>query len=116
MVLPLLTLVLLPRVRTLELRRTSDAYLAHLRTYLAGKFAEEAAKCPGTYYRADEQGRILRRVGVRTWHFRGVGAHGVLRVAAEQGWRLGHSYPADPGRALHLCRLDDPAPGAPVRR
>ncbi|WP_143179635.1 hypothetical protein [Streptomyces yunnanensis] len=115
-VLPLLTLVLVPRVRTLELRRNPDAYLAHLHTYLAGKFAQEVAKSPGTHYRADEQGRILRRVVVRPWHFRGVGAHGVLRVAAEQGWRLDHTYPAEPGRALHLCRLEGPVPGAPMRR
>ncbi|MFB6537344.1 hypothetical protein [Streptomyces noursei] len=54
-----------------------------------------------------EHARILRRVSVRTWHFRGIGAHGVPTAAAEQGRRLDHGYPADPDGTLHLCRLDD---------
>ncbi|MCZ0971453.1 hypothetical protein O1L55_08145 [Streptomyces albulus] len=54
-----------------------------------------------------EHARILCRVSVRTWHFRGIGAHGVPTAAAEQGRRLDHGYPADPDGTLHLCRLDD---------
>ncbi|WP_275461294.1 hypothetical protein [Streptomyces noursei] len=67
--------------------------------------AERAGR--GPHYTWEEHARILRRVSVRTWRFRGVGAHGVLTAAAEQGWRLDHSYPADPDRTLHPCRLDD---------
>ncbi|MGG2460902.1 hypothetical protein ACO0M4_13960 [Streptomyces sp. RGM 3693] len=83
--------------------------MAHLRKHLTAKFEEELAKAPGRHYKEDEHARILRRVGVRSWHFRGVGAHGVLRVAAEQGWQLDHSYPADPHGELHLCRLEAPS-------
>ncbi|GGU70165.1 hypothetical protein GCM10010211_39770 [Streptomyces albospinus] len=102
--MPLLTFVFMPRVRSLELRRSPDAYVAHLRTHLAEKFRTELARDPSKGYKADEWGRILRRVGVNTWHFRGAGAHAVLRVAAEHGWQLDHSYPADPVGELHLCR------------
>ncbi|KUL37889.1 hypothetical protein ADL22_19820 [Streptomyces sp. NRRL F-4489] len=104
--MPLLTFVFLPRVRALELRRSADAYLAHLRTRLPALFAAELARDPAKGYRRDEYGRILRRVTVRTWHHRGAGAHAVLRVAAEHGWQLDHGYPADPRGELHLCRLD----------
>ncbi|MFB6569066.1 hypothetical protein [Streptomyces noursei] len=67
--------------------------------------AERAGR--GPHHTWDEHARILRRVSVRTRHFRGIGAHGVLTAAAEQGRRLDHSYPADPDGTLHLCRLDD---------
>ncbi|MEV0406455.1 hypothetical protein [Actinoallomurus sp. NPDC050550] len=105
--MPLLTWVFMPRLRALELRRNPDAYLTHLRKYLPERFKAELARDPRKNYQADEAGRILRRVSVSTWHFRGVGAQAVLRVAAEQGWQLDHSFPAEPGTTLHLCRLDD---------
>ncbi|MFF2809793.1 hypothetical protein ACFVT2_22015 [Streptomyces sp. NPDC058000] len=50
-----------------------------------------------------------RQVGLRIWHFRGIGAHGVLRVAAEQGRQLDHPCPVDPHGEPHLCRLADPS-------
>jgi hypothetical protein len=105
--MPLLTYVFMPRVRILELRRSRDAYLAHLRKYLSKRFQAELARDPRKDYLADDAGKILRRVSISAWHFRGVGAQAVLRVAAEQGWRLDHSFPAKPGSTLHLCRLDD---------
>ncbi|MER7582060.1 hypothetical protein [Kitasatospora sp. NPDC097691] len=106
-VVPLLTLVLAPRMRLLELVRSPRAYGRHLRKYLERRFrAESAHERRRDTYRFDGAGRVLRRVSVRTWHFRGAGAAAVLRVAAEQGWTLDHSFPADPRGTLHLCRLD----------
>ncbi|MGW3044445.1 hypothetical protein ACWC9T_31370 [Kitasatospora sp. NPDC001159] len=107
-VIPLLTLLLMPRVRFLELRRSPDAYVRHLREHLKKLFRAELARERGkNAYRADSTGRILRRVSVGTRHFRGAGAGAVLRVALEQGWRLDRSYPADPRDTVHLCRLND---------
>ncbi|SEG93262.1 hypothetical protein SAMN05216223_12773 [Actinacidiphila yanglinensis] len=104
--MPLLTFVFLPRMRALELRGSADAYLAHLRAHLPERIRTETARDPHKGYRADESGRILRRVAVRNWHFRGVGAQAVLFVAAEQGWRIDHSFPARPDGTVHLCRPD----------
>ncbi|MFD8751059.1 hypothetical protein ACFV0O_08755 [Kitasatospora sp. NPDC059577] len=106
-VVPLLTLALVPRVRLLELRRSPNAYVRHLRKHLETRFrAELARERRRDNYRFDEAGRVLRRVSVRTWHFRGAGAGAVLRVAAEHGWKLDHSFPADPQGTVHLCLLD----------
>ncbi|MFJ4183796.1 hypothetical protein [Kitasatospora sp. NPDC089509] len=111
---PLLTLVLRPRVRALELLGSPRLYERHLRGHLAKRFrAELARERKRADYRFDRAGRVLRRATVRTPHFRGAGAAVVLRVAAEQGWTLDHSYPADPTGTLHLCRLDG---GSPRRR
>ncbi|WP_329367988.1 hypothetical protein OG896_22315 [Streptomyces sp. NBC_00669] len=101
--MPLLTFVFLPRLRALELRGSADAYLAHLRAYLPEQIRTETERNPARGYQADESGRVLRRIAVRPWHFRGAGAHAVLRVAAEQGWRLDHSFPARPAGTVHLC-------------
>lgn len=104
--MPLLTFVFMPRLRALELRGSADAYLAHLRTYLPRQISSENAKSPGKGYLTDGSGGILRRVEVRIWHYRGAGAHAVLRVAAEQGWRIDHSFPARPDGPVHLCSPD----------
>ncbi|MGW3078630.1 DEAD/DEAH box helicase family protein [Kitasatospora sp. NPDC001132] len=95
--LPLFTLVFWPRVRTLELLRSPRLYERHLRRHLA----------KGDNYRYDSAGRILRRVAVKLRHHRGAGAWAVLRIAAEHGWTLDHSFPADPSGTLHLCRLEE---------
>ncbi len=107
---PLSTFVFLPRLRSLELRGSQDAYLAHLREHLPALFRTELARDPGKGYLADGEGRILRRVSVRSWHHRGIGAHAVLRVAAEQGWRIDPSYPARPDGTVHLCHVDTRTP------
>lgn len=109
--MPLLTMVFMPRLRALELRDSADAYLAHLRTRLPRLFAAETKRDPRRGYLA-EDGRILRRVSVPSWHFRGAGAHAVLAVAAEHGWHLDHSFPAEPGGPIHLCRPDSATPPA----
>ncbi|BDM72710.1 hypothetical protein HEK616_61970 [Streptomyces nigrescens] len=106
--MPLLTFVFLPRLRTLELRRDPEAYAAHLRRYLAKRFATELARDRRAHYTADDDGRILRRVAVSSRHYRAAGAQAVLRVAAEQGWRLDHSYRTEPERTVRLCRPDGP--------
>ncbi|WP_031524992.1 hypothetical protein [Streptomyces sp. NRRL F-5123] len=108
---PLLTLVFMPRLRALELRDSADAYLAHLRTRLPRFFAAETKRDPRRGYLAEE-GRILRRVSVPSWHFRGAGAHAVLAVAAEHGWHLDHSFPAEPDGPVRLCRPDLATPPA----
>ncbi|MER7766994.1 hypothetical protein [Kitasatospora sp. NPDC096140] len=106
-VVPLLTLVLAPRVRFLELRRSPHAYVRHLRTYLEKRFrAESARERRRDTYRFDGAGRVMRRVSVGPRHFRGAGAAAVLRIAADQGWKLDPAFPADPQGILHLCRLD----------
>ncbi|UZJ29928.1 hypothetical protein [Streptomyces endophytica] len=106
--MPLLTFVFLPRLRTLELRRDPEAYAAPLRKYLAKRFATEQARDRRGHYTADDDGRILRRVTVSSRHYRAAGAQTVLRVAAEQGWRLDHSYRTEPERTVRLCRPDGP--------
>jgi hypothetical protein len=108
---PLLTMVFMPRLRTLELRDSADAYLAHLRTRLPRLFAAENKRNPRRGYLAEE-GRILRRVSVPSRHFRGAGAHAVLAVAAGHGWHLDHSFPAEPDGPVHLCRPDSATPSA----
>ncbi|WP_225848590.1 hypothetical protein [Streptomyces sp. HPF1205] len=107
--MPLLTMVFMPRLRALELRDSADAYRAHLRTRLPRLFAAETKRDPRRGYLAEE-GRILRRVNVASWHFRGAGAHAVLAVAAEHGWHLDHSFPAEPDGPVRLCRPDAATP------
>lgn len=107
--LPLLTYVLMPRLRGLELRRNPAAYLDHLRAHLPGLFTKELAKSPGgSHYVPDEFGRIMRRVTVHPNRFRAAGPLAVLRIASEHGWYLDPAYPAAPAGRLHLCRLDGP--------
>ncbi|MFJ9690535.1 hypothetical protein [Kitasatospora sp. NPDC101183] len=106
--LPLLTLPFLPRVRFLELRRSPEAYVRHLRRYLTRRLrAELTRERKADVYRSDPAGPFLRRVRVHPRHFRGAGAAALLRVAAEQGWKLDHSYPADPQGTVHLCFPDE---------
>ncbi|MEU3558858.1 hypothetical protein [Kitasatospora sp. NPDC006786] len=107
-VVPLLTLVLVPRVSLLELRRSPNAYVRHLRKHLRKRFrAELARERSRNHYRFDGTGRVLRRVAVRARHYRGAGAAAVLRVAAEQGLEArplvphrpsAHRSPLPPGR------------------
>ncbi|MFD8707667.1 hypothetical protein ACFV1W_34640 [Kitasatospora sp. NPDC059648] len=106
--LPLFTLVFWPRVRILELLRSPRLYERHLRRHLAKLFRTELAReRTRDNYRYDSVGRILRRVAVKPRHYRGAGAWAVLRIAAEHGWTLDHSFPADPSGTLHLCRLEE---------
>jgi len=106
---PLLTFVFVPRLRALELRGSADAYAAHLRAHLPRVFAAETKRNPRHDYLA-EDGVIMRRVKVSSWHFRGAGAHAVLRVAAELGWQLDPAFPPRPQGPIHLCRPDSAAP------
>jgi hypothetical protein len=108
---PLLTFVFMPRLRTLEWRGNANAYVDHLRAYLPGQIDAEMKKKSDISsfhprYTPDESGNILRRIDVSSWHYRGAGAHAVLFVAAELGWRIDHTYPARPDGTVHLCRLD----------
>jgi hypothetical protein len=107
LLVPLLTLPLLPRVRTLELRRDAAAYRGHLAARLDARCRAELARpAKRRSYCPDEHGTILRRVQITVPHYRLLGAREALRLAEERGWQLDTTYPARPENSLRVCRPD----------